>query len=542
MLALIVEAAIRSLLLGAAIWLGLKLLRITNPHILMAVWQLVLVLSLCMPMLVDWAKLMPPSASLQIPQMLAADPTFFAAPPMQHAAPQVASSAIDWRMLCSAIYLIVAAFLLLRLLVGAVLIAKLCHAALPVRENWTAGRDVRASDRVKVPATFGSTIVLPSGYVTWDVTLRRAVMAHEDAHVAHGDFFVLLLAAVNRAIFWFSPLAWWLYDQLGYLAEARSDAAAIADIEDRVRYAEILIGFGAVSGRTPAVLAMAGTKTVPRRVECILAQTMLPHRMNWKAWSAIVACILPLAAIAAGVIAQQPSKTENIEFVAPDQATLRQRRAEQQKPRHEVQIDPALLDNYVGYYRLGPAPYRVFAVTRQDDHLLVRFSGPEAVQVYPEDSQDFFYKGLAAQISFVTDPQGRATALVYHQNGLDKPAPRIDQAQAQQIADTLAQRVKSAAPAAGTEAALRHQIEAFQQDTPDFDAMTNGLATITRPQVPKIERQFELLGELQSLSFRGVGFEGWDIYEAKFANGITICRILLTPDNKITGLRFEWGP
>ena len=117
MLALIVEAAIRSLLLGAAIWLGLKLLRVTNPHVLMAVWQLVLVLSLCMPMLVDWAKHMPPAASLQIPQMLAAEPTFFAAPPMQHAAPQVASSAIDWRMICSAIYLIVAAFLLLRLLV-----------------------------------------------------------------------------------------------------------------------------------------------------------------------------------------------------------------------------------------------------------------------------------------------------------------------------------------------------------------------------------------------------------------------------------------
>jgi hypothetical protein len=35
---------------------------------------------------------------------------------------------------------------------------------------------------------------------------------------------------------------------------------------------------------------------------------------------------------------------------------------------------------------------------------------------------------------------------------------------------------------------------------------------------------------------------GWDLYEAKFANGVAICRILLTPDGKVSGLRLEWGP
>jgi hypothetical protein len=72
--------------------------------------------------------------------------------------------------------------------------------------------------------------------------------------------------------------------------------------------------------------------------------------------------------------------------------------------------------------------------------------------------------------------------------------------------------------------------------------MTPGLASMTLADVPKIERQFGLLGPVQSISFRGVGLSGWDIYEAKFANGISICRILMTPDGKITGLRFEWGP
>ncbi len=38
---------------------------------------------------------------------------------------------------------------------------------------------------------------------------RRAVLAHERAYVANRDFYLLLLAALNRSVFWFSPFAWW---------------------------------------------------------------------------------------------------------------------------------------------------------------------------------------------------------------------------------------------------------------------------------------------------------------------------------------------
>lgn len=119
---------------------------------------------------------------------------------------------------------------------------------------------------------------------------------------------------------------------------------------------------------------------------------------------------------------------------------------------------------------------------------------------------------------------------------------RIEEAQAQQIENTTAQRVKDAAPMPGAEAALRHQIEAFKQGQPDLNAMTDDLATVTRPQIPNITRQFERSGALRSISFRGVGFSGFDIYEAKFEHGLLICRILMSPDNKISGLLFEWGP
>jgi hypothetical protein len=48
---LLLEAALHSFALGAAVWIGLKVLRVENPHVEMMVWKLVLVTSLVMPLL-----------------------------------------------------------------------------------------------------------------------------------------------------------------------------------------------------------------------------------------------------------------------------------------------------------------------------------------------------------------------------------------------------------------------------------------------------------------------------------------------------------
>jgi bla regulator protein blaR1 len=89
------------------------------------------------------------------------------------------------------------------------------RAAKPIREARGAESDVRVSHDVAGPVTFGSTILLPSQWIDWDLRKREAVLAHEGAHVANRDFYILLLASLNRAVFWFSPFAWW---QLARLA------------------------------------------------------------------------------------------------------------------------------------------------------------------------------------------------------------------------------------------------------------------------------------------------------------------------------------
>ncbi len=72
--------------------------------------------------------------------------------------------------------------------------------------------------------------------------------------------------------------------------------------------------------------------------------------------------------------------------------------------------------------------------------------------------------------------------------------------------------------------------------------MSSDLAAIVGSELPLIERHFAQLGPLDSIAFMGVGSEGWDLYQAKFENGILISRILLGPDGKVSRMRLEWGP
>jgi CubicO group peptidase (beta-lactamase class C family) len=90
----------------------------------------------------------------------------------------------------------------------------------------------------------------------------------------------------------------------------------------------------------------------------------------------------------------------------------------------EVAVSPKLFDGYVGRYQL--APDFVMTVTREDDHLFLQATGQPKFQIYPESDRDYFLKVVDAQITFVTDGNGRATELTLHQGGRDQHAKRIE--------------------------------------------------------------------------------------------------------------------
>ena len=91
--------------------------------------------------------------------------------------------------------------------------------------------------------------------------------------------------------------------------------------------------------------------------------------------------------------------------------------------REEIEIDPAILDDYVGKYQLQGSA--VFHVTKEDDSLMVQLTGQEKYPVYPESEVKFFYKIVDAQITFLKDNNGNVDRLMLNQSGQELIAPKI---------------------------------------------------------------------------------------------------------------------
>jgi serine-type D-Ala-D-Ala carboxypeptidase/endopeptidase len=92
--------------------------------------------------------------------------------------------------------------------------------------------------------------------------------------------------------------------------------------------------------------------------------------------------------------------------------------------RKQVSVDPKIFDGYVGTYQVTENV--IFTITRDGDHLFSQLTGQQKFEIFPEDERDFFYKVVDAQITFVTDSKGRATELILHQAGMDRPAKRVE--------------------------------------------------------------------------------------------------------------------
>lgn len=95
-----------------------------------------------------------------------------------------------------------------------------CSTAVAVCESATIG----------TPATVGwrrPLILLPSDWREWDAVDRRAVLAHELAHVARGDYLSGLVARLSTAVHFYHPLAHWLARQMRFEQELAADACGV---------------------------------------------------------------------------------------------------------------------------------------------------------------------------------------------------------------------------------------------------------------------------------------------------------------------------
>src|SRR5262249_10313663 len=98
-------------------------------------------------------------------------------------------------------------------------------------------------------------------------------------------------------------------------------------------------------------------------------------------------------------------------------------RAEQERPRTATAVDLDLYDRYAGIYQRGPNS--IFTITREGDRLFAQLTGQPKLEVFPESDREFFYKAVAAQITFVADGDRPPTVLVLLQSGTDLRAARL---------------------------------------------------------------------------------------------------------------------
>lgn len=533
MLALLAEAALRAAILMGVTWMGLRLLRVTNPFVQMAVWVGVLGFSLVMPVLMQLvpadAVVVPP-AGLRLWLGPAVD---LVAPDPSPVSAEFASAAIrvetDWRVWALALYLTVMGLMLLRLLVGTLESLRLLAAAAPVAAPWCQDHDVRTSTRISVPLTIAGSILLPPDHLNWTDLKRRAVLAHETSHVERGDYYTLLLAGLYRALFWFSPAAWWLNNHLAELAEANSDTDALTQMEDRLNYAEILVEMARKARRLPPGLAMARPSTVAARVERILKGGTSPLRMSFGRWALVLALLAPTAMAAAG--ANGVDQTDPL---------VAKRMAEQAAPRTSIALDPAAYDKFAGYYELPFAKQRPVKVYRDGSRLMAHVIGQPPMEFLPESPTKFFAKDQPMQGSFQLHGTERVTGVVLHQNGHELPAPRLDDASGKALEAALDTRIHANQPLQGSEAALRSHIAQIQAGKINPDSLLADRADGVIAQLPKVQALIKPLGTIRKVEFQGVDNAGFDKYRVTYEKGAQDWLVLVADQGKLESMWF--GP
>jgi beta-lactamase regulating signal transducer with metallopeptidase domain len=322
MLTALLGAAVRGGPLLALVWVLLKTLRLRNPAIEKNTWTLVVAAALVMPLLAWVAGVVTPPLRM-VPLRMIPSGTVASTQALTGTASGLPGSGID--LVCAFVYAAVTAVLLARFATGLWIGTRLRRCASIVSGPGldVASIDVRVSAVIRSPASFASTILLPSTYETWDKATLATVLAHEQAHVRNRDCYRLWLAALYRAVFWFDPLAYWLHWRLRDLSELTSDEAAAAAVGDRAAYAAILKRMASPPQFIQSTVAMADAASLGRRLRRLSkeqsAYASLARPCKALLMSAVLVVVVLAAVPWAGAIVPVEQHPATLEFHLVDE-------------------------------------------------------------------------------------------------------------------------------------------------------------------------------------------------------------------------------
>ncbi len=184
----------------------------------------------------------------------------------------------------------------LRLFLSAVQFRRVVHKARPV-EIMACPIPILTSPHIPGPLVSGilrPVILFPEDASTWAPSRRRAVLAHELAHVRRRDPMILLAAHLATIVYWFHPLCWLAAARLRIESERACDDAALRIGLLPSGYAGHLLDLARMFNPQPAI-PMATTSHLESRVKSILdpfVNRSFAARRTWLAAALITAAVM----------------------------------------------------------------------------------------------------------------------------------------------------------------------------------------------------------------------------------------------------------
>jgi hypothetical protein len=274
---ILAESAVRITVLSLGVAGVLRALQIRSPRLAHIAWTAVVVVMLLLPVFVAWGPefavpLLPShtTSGMFAPtagEVVAVDPNNMLI--ASASATADTQRRMTWAVAATTVYVAGVGFLLLRLATGWWRARAIRRTAFQVQGRLTHPACV-------TPMTVGivaPAVILPADWTNWDDAELSAVITHEEEHVRQRDPLVAAVTLLNRAIFWFHPLAWWLHREIARLSEHACDAVVISRGHDRDVYSACLLRFARratdAGGRiAPMVSAMPGG-ALPERLRML---------------------------------------------------------------------------------------------------------------------------------------------------------------------------------------------------------------------------------------------------------------------------------
>lgn len=166
---------------------------------------------------------------------------------------------------------------------------------------------VRTTDAIGVPAVAGlfkPVLLLPAEADDWQDDVKRAVILHELAHVARWDAVGQLVSQLACAVYWCVPLAWHGARRAAILREQASDDVVLMSGVRASAYAANLLNVARLTGNAalePATLAMAHPRRIRERIVAILDPAPARAALGTRALAAVTMTAMTVVVLVAAI-------------------------------------------------------------------------------------------------------------------------------------------------------------------------------------------------------------------------------------------------